>query len=224
VRGLVDVFVSPGALFERLAVKPHWILPFVALAIVIMGQQILLHPYSARAILGMINDQMAPQMQQALRDSATKPIGPLALLSQPIVLLIGLLLGAGVLTGLAAMFTGKTNFKAFLGAMAYAKLITIPAIILSLMIVMLRGIDSVQSMMDLIWTIGPAMFVSDNKLLFNILSQINLFEIWYLVVLVIAVRKITGTTGAGATAAALVYWLLGAVLQVLMFALTMNLR
>jgi hypothetical protein len=41
---------------------------------------------------------------------------------------------------------------------------------------------------------------------------------------VIAVRKVTGNNGAGATAAAVIYWLIGAVTQVAMLAFSMGLK
>ena len=69
-------------------------------------------------------------------------------------------------------------------------------------------------MMDIMWTIGPAMFVTENKLLFNVLTQINLFEAWYVVLLVIAIQKITGAKRGTSIAVVGVYWVLGAATQI----------
>ena len=223
-RGLIDVFVSPGALFTRLRDRPHWLIPLLALCIVMVAQQYVLYPFTQRAMLGSINDQMPAAMAQAYREGAHKPFGVMNAISPLFGVAIFMLLGAGILTGLAAMFTGKGGFKALFASLAYAKLITIPALVLSALVVYLRGLDSVNSMVDIMWTIGPAIFIGENKLLFNIFSQINLFEIWYLIVLVIAVRKVTGNNGAGATAAVVIYWLLGAVTQIVTLAFTMGLK
>ena len=125
-----------------------------------------------------------------------------------------MLIGAGIITGLAAMFTAKGKFMPFFTGLMFAKLVLIPGSILMYVIVSLRGVDSVNTMMDLVWTIGPAMFVTSNKLLFNILSQFQLFEVWYFVLLVILVQKVTGGKRGASIAVAAIYWLLGAAVAI----------
>jgi hypothetical protein len=216
VKGLIDVFINPGALFERLAGMPKWgwILPLAVAVIVAAVVQVLLHPYSSRAVLGMITDDTSPQVAQALREAAAKPAVGLSLLWTPIGYAISVLIGAGIITGLAAMFTAKGKFMPFFTGLMFAKLVLIPGSILMYVIVSLRGVDSVNTMMDLVWTIGPAMFVTSNKLLFNILSQFQLFEVWYFVLLVILVQKVTGAKRGASIAVAAIYWLLGAAVAI----------
>ena len=181
--------------------------------------QYFLHPYTSRATLGMINDSTPPQVAQALREAANKP-ADWKLIFQPIGYAVMSLIGAGILTGLAAMFTAKGKFKPILSAFLYAKLVVLPSLLLTLLIVSLRGVDSVNSMMDIMWTIGPAMFVTDNKFLFNVLTQINLFEAWYVVLLVIAIQKVTGAKRGSSIAVVGVYWVLGAATQIGMLMLS----
>jgi len=219
--GLIDVFINPGRLFAGLAGMPKWawVLPMIIGIVVTVTVQYLLHPYKGNAIRGMITDDMSPQMAQALRESASRgPLGDMigALIAYPIMLLVG----AGILTGLATMFTAKGKFMVLFTGLMFAKLVLMPASILTYVIVSLRGADSVNSMMDLIWTIGPAMFVTSNKLLFNILSQIQIFEVWYFVLLVILVEKVTGAKRGTCILVAAIYWLLGAAVQVGMLAMT----
>ncbi len=219
VRGLIDVFVNPAALFERLRDRPDWVIPLVAGCVVMLVVQYFLHPYTSRATLGMINDSTPPQVAQALREAANKP-ADWKLIFQPIGYAVMSLIGAGILTGLAAMFTAKGKFKPILSAFLYAKLVVLPSLLLTLLIVSLRGVDSVNSMMDIMWTIGPAMFVTDNKFLFNVLTQINLFEAWYVVLLVIAIQKVTGAKRGSSIAVVGVYWVLGAATQIGMLMLS----
>ncbi|MGD0002266.1 MAG: YIP1 family protein [Bryobacteraceae bacterium] len=216
VKGLIDVFINPGALFERLAGMPKWgwILPLAVGVIVSVGVQIVLHPYSSRAVLGMITDDTSPQVAQALREAAAKPAIGLNLIWGALFYPIAVLIGAGILTGLAAMFTAKGKFMPIFTGLMFAKLVLLPGLILTYVILSLRGVDSVNSMMDLIWTIGPAMFVTSNKLLFNILSQFQLFEVWYFVLLVILVQKVTGAKRGASIAAAAIYWILGAAVAI----------
>jgi len=112
VKGLIDVFINPGALFERLAGMPKWgwILPLAVAVIVAAVVQILLHPYSSRAVLGMITDDTSPQVAQALREAAAKPAVGLSLLWTP----IGIHLIAGDFNeaiGLFALFVGWRHYR-----------------------------------------------------------------------------------------------------------------
>jgi hypothetical protein len=213
VKGLIEVFVNPSALFGRLRDRPDWLIPLLVGAVFMLVFQYFLHPYTSRAVLGMITDSTPPQAAQAMRESATKPVG-WTIIFQPISYALFCLIGAGVLTGLTAMLTTAAKFKQIFSAFCYAKLLMIPAMLLSLLVVSLRGVDSVNSMMDIMWSIGPAMFVTENKFLFNVLSQINLFEAWYVVLLVIAVQKITGAKRGSSITAVAVYWVIGAATQI----------
>jgi hypothetical protein len=112
------------------------------------------------------------------------------------------------------MYTAKGKFKPIFSAFVYAKLVVLPAMLLALLVVSLRGVDAVNSLMDVMWTLGPAMFVTDNKFLFNVLTQINLFEAWYVILLVIAIQKITGAKRGTSIAVVGVYWVIGAATQI----------
>ena len=219
VQGLIDVFANPSVLFARQRERPDWLVPFLVGCAAMLIVQYFMHPYTSRATLGMITDSMSPQVAQAIRDAANKP-ADWKLIFQPITYALMCLIGAGILTGLAAMLTAAGKFKPIFAAFCYAKLVTIPAMLLSLLIVSMRGLDQVNSMMDVIWTVGPAMFVTDNKLLFNILTPINLFEAWYVVLLVIAVQKVTGAKRGSAITVVAIYWLIGAATQIGMLALS----
>ena len=213
VKGLIEVFTNPSALFERLRDRPDWLIPLLVGAGFMLVFQYFLHPYTSRAVLGMITDSTPPQAAQAMRESATKPVG-WTIIFQPISYALFCLIGAGILTGLAAMFTATGKFKQFLSAFCFAKLVMIPAMVLSFLVVSMRGVESVNSMMDVMWSLGPAIFVSDNKFLFNVLTQINVFEAWYVVLLVIAVQKLTGAKRGSAITVVAVYWVIGAATQI----------
>ena len=219
MRGLIDVFTNPAALFERLRNRPDWLIPLAVGCVAMLIVQYFMHPFTSRATLGMINDSTPPQMAQALREAANKP-ADWKLIFQPIGYGVMCLIGAALLTGLAAIFTAKGKFKPIFSAFLYAKLVVLPAMLLALLIVSLRGVESVNSMMDIMWTLGPSMFVTENKFLFNVLTQINLFEAWYVVLLVIAIEKITGAKRGTSIAVVGVYWVIGAATQIGMLMLS----
>src|SRR5664280_1252669 len=73
VRGLIDVFANPAALFERLRDRPDWLIPLLVGAVVFTIVQFFMHPYASRATLGMITDSTPEAMKQGIREAANKP-------------------------------------------------------------------------------------------------------------------------------------------------------
>jgi hypothetical protein len=210
VRGLIDVFANPTALFERLRGRPDWILPLVVLSLFSMAVFFFLFPYMGQASLKSLPENASKQQIDALRQYWTG-YPKWSLLFAPIGVALGILASAGILTGLVSMFSGRAQFKPLFSAILYAKLVTIPAGILTALVVYLRGLDAVQSMMDVQWSISPAAFIpTENKALFALLSQLSLFEFWYIALLVIAVQKIAGAKRGTSITAVLIMWALGA--------------
>ena len=210
VKNLVEVFTNPSALFERLRIRPDWVLPFAILCVFGMAMFFFLFPYMGQASLKSLPDNAAPQQIAALRQYWTG-YPKWSLLFAPVGVGLGILLSAAILTGLVSMFSGKAQFKPLFAAIVYAKLVTIPAGMLTALVVYLRGHDAVQSMMDVQWTIGPAAFIpTENKVIFGILSQFSLFEFWYIALLVIAVQQIAGAKRGPAISAVVIMWALGA--------------
>lgn len=210
VKNIIDVFANPSALFERLRIRPDWLLPFAILCVFGMAIFFFLFPYMGQASLKAMPDNASPQQIAAIRQYWTG-YPKWSLLFAPLGVGLGILISAAILTGLVSMLSGKTQFKPLFSSIVYAKLVTIPAGLLTALVVYLRGLDAVQSMMDVQWSIGPAAFIpTENKVVFGILSQLNLFEFWYIALLVIAVQKIAGAKRGSAISAVLVMWALGA--------------
>jgi hypothetical protein len=129
----------------------------------------------------------------------------------PLGFVVVLLISTLLIWAFSSMFGGKGKFGALFSASAYASLIMLPSMILTFVIVRLRGgPESIQGAMDLQWTIGPAAFIpTDNPKLFALLSYFNLFAIWDLIVTIIAVQKIALLKRNSAIFSALIPWLLG---------------
>jgi hypothetical protein len=212
--GLIEVFTNPAVLFTRLRDRPDWILPLLVLCVFSMGIFFFLFPYMGPASLKALPDNASAQQIAAIRQYWTG-YPKWSLLFAPIGVTLGILVSAGILTALVAMFSGKAQFKPLFSAVLYAKLVTIPAGILTALVVYLRGHEAVQTMMDVQWTISPAAFIpTENKTLFALLSQFSLFEFWYIALLVIAVQKIAGAKRGTSIVAVAIMWALGAVVMV----------
>ena len=214
MQDLIDTFVNPGALFTRLRERPNWLLPFLILAVFGMASYYFLFPYLAKASVLAIPENTPPQQAEAMRQFwAGSP--KWSLLIAPLgIAFLGVLYSA-ILLGVIAITGKKARFVSLFAAEMFAMLVTIPSGILTALVVYLRGLDNVNSMMDVQWTIGPAAFIpTESKALFAALSRLNLFEIWYVVLMVIAVEKIAGLKRGTAATIVVGVWILGSIVTV----------
>ena len=211
-QGLVDVFFAPGALFERLRTRPHWLLPLLVSAVVMLVIQILQMPYTEAVIrIGMRANASIPADQMAKTLSMAPLYTKFAIGIAPIAYVVVMLIMALVLWALTLMSGGKANFKTIFAGYSYVSLIMLPSMILTFVIVKLRGgPETVQSAMDMQWTIGPASFFTpESHKLLALLNYCNLFALWSLVVTVIMVEKLALIKRPSAIVCALVPWLAG---------------
>jgi hypothetical protein len=208
VSGLYEIFWAPGALMERLRERPHWIAALATVAILAALMAFLMQPYSARAALSMIPDNL-PAEQRAAAIERTQSGGLLGLAVAPAMLLLKTLLTASILLGLATMLAGGGRFAPYFAACMHANLIQMVGGLVNFWILHLRGVDAVTTMMDLQWAIGLNLLVpTESPVIHTLLSSVSLFELWYVAVLVLAVEKISRCGRGQAVAAALTYWVL----------------
>jgi hypothetical protein len=211
-KGLIDVFFAPGELFERLRTRPHWLLPLLVSAVVMLVLQLLQIPYMEAVIRATIRANAsipADQMQKTL--SMVPMEAKIAAAVAPLGYVVVMLVMALVLWALTLMSGGKANFKTIFAGYTYTGLIMLPSMILTFVIVKLRGgPETIQSAMDLQWTIGPASFFTpESHKLLALFNYCNLFALWSLVVTVIMVEKLALIKRTSAIVCSLVPWLAG---------------
>jgi peptidoglycan/LPS O-acetylase OafA/YrhL len=110
LRGLYEVFWAPGALMERLRVRPHWVVPLVVVGLLTVVLALAMQPYSAKAALSMIPDSATPEQAAQMRErmQGGGVVGPLI---APVTIVLKTLLSAALLLGLATMLAGGGQFN-----------------------------------------------------------------------------------------------------------------
>ncbi len=198
---LLKVLYEPGAVFQRVAEKPKFLMPFIAICVF-------------QIIVGIVN---MPYLQAAMKaQMATAPAGApdtskfafIGLFFIPIVIGIILALSAFLLWVMVSLVGGDGKFAKLLSVATYA---SVPSIILlslvGVVVLRIQGPGGLTSPQDMQPAVGLDLLMPGAKgFLGAVLKGINPFSIWGLVLTAIGVSTTHKlSSGSGYVVATLVF-------------------
>lgn len=198
---LVKVLYEPGAVFQRVAEKPKFLMPFIGISVF-------------QIIIGIVNlpflkAAMQAQMAQAPAGAPdTSKFAALGLIFVPIIIAIALVIGALLLWVLVSLVGGDGKFGTLLSVAAYA---SVPSVILlsivGAIVLQLQGTQGLTSPQDMQPAVGLDLLAPGAKgFVGAVLKGINPFSIWGLVLTAIGVSTTHRlSTGSGYVVATLAF-------------------
>ena len=181
---LLKVLYEPGAVFERVAAKPSFLMPFIGIVVV-------------QIIIGIVNMPFMQAAMKAQMAAAGAPAGgpdpskfaAIGLVFIPIVIAILLLISAFLLWVLVSLVGGEGKFGMLMSVAAYC---SVPNVILlsiiGSVVVHMQGTSALTSPQDLQPALGLELLVPGAKgFMGAVLKGINPFSIWALVLTAIGV-------------------------------------
>ncbi|GIW51879.1 MAG: hypothetical protein KatS3mg081_1234 [Gemmatimonadales bacterium] len=205
---LVNVIYDPIAVFERVREKPRFWAPFLGLAALQIVIGFLMIPYNRAAMRSVMSTAGGPGPDPSV-------FLALGVFSAPIGLALFLVLSAAVLWILVSVLAAGANFKQLLSVVTYVGITAIVAQLAGLVVLILGGgPESVTSMSDLRASFGLDLLLSERSgALGALLSAVNPFSIWALVLTGLGVSVTHKTSRALGMGVAAVLLAVGALLQ-----------
>jgi hypothetical protein len=218
---LISVFTSPGRTFASIAARPTWIQPLVFVLLVTIGVTAIVTPKMdmGSIIRQSIEDsgrELTPeQMDKAVEQGAKfAKIGPIiGVVSQPIIFLL-LALIFWVVFKLSG---GEFSFPASFSVVLHALLPNSLAALLSIPVVMSKSTlsyEQVKAGSFLSSNLGAFAPAGTKHGLLSLLSSIDVFSLWSLVLLIIGYRiaaKVSKGTAIGVVVGLWALYVLGKV-------------
>jgi len=179
---LLKVLYEPGAVFQRVAQKPSFLMPFIGIAVF-------------QIVIGFVNlpflkAAMQAQMAQAPAGAPdTSKFAAIGLIFVPIAIAIALVIGALLLWILVSLVGGDGKFGTLLSVATYA---SVPSVVLmtivGTIILHMQGTQGLTSPQDMQPAVGLDLLVPGAKgFMGAVLKGINPFSIWGLVLTAIGV-------------------------------------
>ena len=217
---LFNILATPTEVYEEINITPRWRIPFLFLVISSTAVGWFMIP----AILEPMRKIFATSFGQDSADVAVKGIMQSILVAQ---LLIEPLLKFARWFGLSAIlffFTlvfvkgDSLLFKKLFSAVAYTETIFVLMSVLTILIIYIRGMDSIEGMGDLTVFKGLDFFLTgkdQNITVVTILSNINPYSIWYVITIAFGVSVFTSLQKSKAFIIAAASWLIWVTISIL---------
>lgn len=209
------IFVSPSKVFDDIADgKATWWQPWVWVSLIYMVAGYFSMPIQ-RAVLDM-NPSNLPAEQLDKQIEAFEKFGIFQLLATPVLFLVIGLIVAGLGYILVSILSERANFKKFFTIYFYGGIIAALATVVSVLAVRMKGVETLRVPEDAQFSIGLSfMAPTDGVVLKSILSGIEFFSIWCLVVIAMGLMHVFGMRRNPAIYCVIPLWLMGVLLLML---------
>ncbi len=213
---MVSVLLSPSDGFLGLRKQPRWLLASAIIAVTSAGCVLLSIPFAKQAAEASLERILSAQEIDRLV-SVSEQIQYFVALVAPLVLVGKWLIASSFLhaSGLV-LNAADTQFRRVFSAVVHAESILVLMTLVNLLLLLLRGPESIHGPVDLQVVAGLDLFMknkSENISLFTLLNGINPFTLWYVATLSTGVRVMTGLGKFTSGAIVTLLWLAGLGIQ-----------
>jgi hypothetical protein len=192
---LIGVLVAPAKTFRSLAERPTWVVALLVVVLSPLLPGILAVPKIDWEAIAKANlekmDVQVPQEQLDKQVELMEKVGPVTTYAAPVFFTIGLLLFALVFWGAFTLAGGELGFKRSLTVVSHGMLPVVVSALLSVPVILRLdtiGPEVAQAGSYLQSNLAFLLPTDANPMLTALLSKIDVFSLWSLVLLVIGFR------------------------------------
>jgi hypothetical protein len=216
--GMFNAFVDPMGLAKRVKAKLFWLWPLITICGVYIVVGYLMLPYTMQLVDFSMQQRAAaqsiPSEQMEKARNMAHTISQFGITFTPVFVVGILALLAWLVTVTGSMVGLRAKFRDVFSLMAACSLINALQVIATYIVVRTKG-DEIQSPEQLMAPFGADIFIQDvHGAMLGFLNFFSIFEIWYLVILGLALAYLTGSSKGKAFAAITPVWVIPLLLVV----------
>jgi membrane protein, antimicrobial resistance system len=209
---IIGVLVSPKAAFEDINRKPDWIVPAVLILLValVITYVFLSHADMLELIKAQIEKSGRPVPPDEALQSGVKASMIFSYVVVVVAVPVSLLVFAGVLYAVFSFILGaETTFKKMFAMNAYASMPSLLKSVIAIPILFVKQPTELGNPADIVRSNLSILFDPGNKVLFALGKSIDVFILWYIVVLAIGVVAVSkNVTFKKALTTLVILWLI----------------
>jgi hypothetical protein len=205
---LIGVFSSPKETFESIDQKPTWLVPFIITVIIAIGLNFLVMDIGVRDQIAKMEAMGAPSEQiEAVETQMQGPMRYIQIVAIPIVtLIIWAILSGVLLFGSTTILGGDAKFKKVFSVVAWSNLVTLLGGIIKTLLILSKG--TIQGVSTSLAVLLPTPDLADGPSIFyRVLSKIDIFIIWQLVLWIVGLAVINRFTTKKAATFVIPLWI-----------------
>lgn len=216
VKSIADTIFSPSKVFNEINKAPSWLIAYLFISVGTIFIRLLYYPIITQVFLTSIPSDISSEQAKAIAQSA-KSITIFSASLSPLYLILKFLIIAITLWLLVQLFTFETEFKKIFSLVVYCEIITFLGSVLTLIILRLRGLNSIKEAADIQVSLGMDIFLGNLDLsiaLRTFLSNISIFSVWWIVLLMFGISITCRISRTKSAFIAVFLWLVAAFIQV----------
>jgi hypothetical protein len=205
---LVGIFLSPKKVFSDVDNGAPWWEPWVWASFVYMIVGYLVAPIQIHLYRLREGQMPREEFEKAIETMQSFPIKYLGIISAPLTTLFVAVIFALVSYIAVSGLAERSSFKKHLTICLWGTVVWWLGVLVSTAVVRLKGIEQIRTVRDAAAPFGPAAFVSDaNRIWFALLSTLDVFAIWFYVLVVVGVVHVFRLSGRSAVLIVIPIWL-----------------
>jgi hypothetical protein len=208
---IAGIFISPRETFESLDRRPSWLVPFIIIAVMTLGMTVLTRDIGMQDMMAKFQAREMPQEQIDKIATQSQGVGKyIQMVLIPVATLAIWAIFAGILLFCGnTLLGGSAKFKKVFSMMSWSSLVGGLAILVNTAIILSKG--TTQGVTTSLAVLLPVPGLSDKpSLIYRLLSKIDLFTIWSLILWTIGlsvIYKFTMKKSAGLVIALWAVWI-----------------
>jgi hypothetical protein len=191
-RTLIDFIWAPSRGIEAVARHAPLLLPVVLFSVSAFVINWASMPFAEHVARLSMPDNLDPaRAEQVL--SLTHRISLVSTVFSPVSMLVKWVVLAGLLYLVAILANGRMRFRQAYSLVAFASIALVAEWSTGLVVMLLKGLENVRAPLDLVPALGLTLVFRDVGLgWFTLLNSINLFQVWFVILLVLGIASING--------------------------------
>ena len=183
--GMGSYFIDPEGAAKRATHKWFWLGPLIVVSIVAIITQLVRLPITQQVMETMAPPNGMSDAQWAKQSQISLAFQHVFVWLSPVVVAIFYLIETGILLAMASILAGNAKFRTILNIVAGCSLIASLEAIASVVVLKMKA--PVSTIAELKPPLGLDIFLSEgsNKFLMGFLSYFTVFNIWYVVMMIL---------------------------------------
>jgi hypothetical protein len=212
----IGIFVSPKKVFADVDAGAHWWEPWVLASVINMVIAYVAIPVQLQLFRLRSGDMPPEDFEKALQSMQSFPFKYIGIFVAPVaVFLVGAVFSAVSYIAVSVL-SEKSSFRKHFTLYLWTAIIPTVGMLVSNLLVRMKGVEKIRSMPDAVAPFGPAAFVSESsKIVYAILSTLDVFTIWFYVLIALGVTQIFRVSWRSSLFVVIPIWLLSVLMALL---------
>ncbi len=214
VNSLVDIFVDPTKVFNRIGAGLVWWKPFIITAVITVILGWVMMPIHRHLLI--LNERGMSEEQLEMALEKMNQFGLIGLVFGIILILVLMLVFAGITHLIVSIMSSESSYTKMLSLGAWCGLIPLVGQIIMSVILRMKGVEAIESSADMEVNLSLSAFFPELEGIGKaLLDSIGLFEIWYYILFITGISIVFRISRQKALFPAIVVWAISVLLLML---------